>query len=286
MNDLIKGTLFILSAAFLWGFIGIFASFAFKEGISPIEVAFWRATITGILFGVCAFIKREIYIKKKDILFLFLFGFLGITIFYTSYQCAVKEGGVALASVLLYTAPAWVVLFSKIFFNEKFTILKILSLLLTVVGILLVATNSEKFGEKITPFAIVSGLIAGLSYSSYFLFGKYFSDKYSAANLFFYICPIGIVTIFPFVNFAPKSTVAWASVISIAFFSTFLANYFYYVSLKFLSASKTSIIATLEPVVATIAAYIIFEEFFGFTALVGSLMIIAAVILTILDKAK
>ena len=286
MGNIIKGTFFILSAGFLWGFIGIFASFAFNEGVSPIEVAFWRAVFTGGFFGVYALIKKEINFDKKDLPFLFLFGFIGVTIFYISYQYAVKTGGVALASVLLYTAPAWVVLFSRIIFKEKFTPLKIISLLLTIGGVFLVSTNSESFGEKVSFIAIVSGLIAGLSYSIYFILGKHFSSRYSAANLFLYVCPIGMVGIFPFVNFVPKSSVAWASIIAIAFLSTFIANYFYYASLKFLPAGKASIMATIEPVVAAVAAYIIFGEFFGFTALIGSLAIIFAVILSITDNSN
>lgn len=36
-----------------------------------------------------------------------LFSVTGVTLFYGSYQMAIRTGGAAVASVLLYTAPAW-----------------------------------------------------------------------------------------------------------------------------------------------------------------------------------
>ena len=49
---MLKGYLFILLAATCWGFIGIFASVSFAEGLGPMEVAFWRAVIAWIVGAI------------------------------------------------------------------------------------------------------------------------------------------------------------------------------------------------------------------------------------------
>ena len=280
------GYIFIILAASCWGFIGIFSSLAFAEGVSPMEVAFWRAIIAWLLFGSQAIVRKETHLVKKDMLLLTVFGFLGISLFYISYQYAVKTGGAAFASVLLYTAPAWVVVCSYFIYKEKLNANKIVAVLLVIAGVFLISRTggNSNAGTTLGLVAILSGLMSGFCYSLYYTIGKYFSSRYSSANLFLYVLPIGAVGILPFVEFSHKSPVAWAALIAVALVSTFIANHCYYLGLKHLEAGKASIVATLEPVVAAVAAYIILGEYFTGLGYVGAAMIIGAVILTIYKK--
>ncbi len=280
------GYIFIILAASCWGFIGIFSSLAFAEGVGPMEVAFWRALIAWLFFGSQAIVRKETHLVKKDILLLTVFGFLGISLFYISYQYAVKTGGAAFASVLLYTAPAWVVVCSYFIYKEKLNANKIVAVLLVIAGVFLISRTggNSSGGATLGLVAILSGLMSGFCYSLYYTIGKYFSSRYSSANLFLYVLPIGAAGILPFVEFSHKSPVAWASLIAVALISTFIANHCYYLGLKYLEAGKASIVATLEPVVAAVAAYIILGEYFTGLGYVGAAMIIVAVILTIYKK--
>jgi DME family drug/metabolite transporter len=131
--------------------------------------------------------------------------------------------------------------------------------------------------------ALLSGLTAGFCYSLYYTVGKYFTGRYSSANLFLYVLPVGIACILPFVDFAPKSGIAWGSLIALACISTYLANYCYYLGVKYLEAGRASIAATLEPVVATAAAYVILGESLSLLGYLGAATIIAAVIITIVS---
>ena len=280
------GYIFIILAATCWGFIGIFSSLAFAEGLGPMEVAFWRALIAWLFFGSQAIVRRETHLVKKDMFLLTVFGLLGISLFYISYQYAVKTGGAAFASVLLYTAPAWVVVCSYFIYKEKLNANKIVAVFLVIAGVFLISRTGGNSNAENTLglIAILSGLMSGFCYSLYYTIGKYFSSRYSSANLFLYVLPIGALGILPFVEFSHKSLVAWASLIAIALVSTFIANHCYYLGLKYLEAGKASIVATLEPVVAAVAAYIILGEYFTGLGYVGAAMIIVAVILTIYKK--
>lgn len=161
-----------------------------------------------------------------------------------------------------------------------------MAVLLVITGVFLISKTggSSNSATAIGFMTILSGLMSGFCYSLYYTIGKYFSSRYSLANLFLYVLPIGALGILPFVEFTHKSHVAWASLVAVSLVSTFIANHCYYLGLKHLEAGKASIVATLEPVVAAVAAYIILGEYFTSLGYVGAAMIISAVILTIYRK--
>ena len=282
----LKGYLFITAAAVLWGMIGPFARLAFSEGVLPMEVAFWRALLGWIFFGSHAVMLREVRMQARDWPALLVFALTGVALFYGSYQLAVKSGGAALASVLLYTAPAWVVVLARIFLKEVLTPVKLVALALTLAGIAGVSlggAGDSGAGLTVSVGALIAGLTAGFCYSLYYIFGKHFSNRYSSPNLFFYMLPIGAVCLFPLVEFSHKTPTAWAALICIAFFSTYGAYYCYYIGLKQMEASRASITATLEPVVAAVVAYFWWGETFTLMGYIGSALILGAVILMVLD---
>ncbi|MFH1153736.1 MAG: EamA family transporter [Pseudomonadota bacterium] len=280
----IKGYLYIFMAAGLWAFIGPLGKMAFAQGITPLEVAFWRAVLAWLCFGTQAVIQRRVRVSPGDLPRLALFGFLCVTLFYGSYQVAVEKGGAALASVLLYTAPAWVVLLSWLVLKESLTRLKITALIFTITGVTLIAANSGSgfsLGSGVGFSAVAFGLLSGFCYSLYYIFGKMFSDRYSAPVLFLYILPFGALCLFPFVSFAEKTPEAWTALVLLAVFCTFGAYHSYYAGLKIIEAGRASILATTEPVLAALVAWVWWGESFTLAGYAGSLLILVAVVLMI-----
>ncbi|WP_419177069.1 DMT family transporter [Desulfosediminicola sp.] len=283
---MITGYFFIIAAAICWGLIGVFSGLAFSQGIQPMEVAFWRAVIAWGCFTFQALCLRQMRIDPKDLPLLSIFALLGISLFYISYQYAVKTGGVALASVLLYTAPAWVVICSYFFYREKLTTIKLTAVALVISGVFLISKSGGTGGGSVSIgfVALISGLASGFCYSLYYTIGKHFSGKYTSANLFMYLLPIGAMGILPFVEFVPKTTEAWLALVGLAVVSTFIANIFYYQGIRYLEAGRASIVATLEPVVAAVTAFIFFGEYFSIVGYMGAALIIVAVLATIWEK--
>ncbi|MCS7240284.1 MAG: DMT family transporter, partial [Candidatus Bipolaricaulota bacterium] len=115
------GHLALLGAAALWGLIGPVSRLAFREGLAPLEVAFFRAALAWPIFLAHALWQRKVGVRAKDLLFFVPFGLVGITAFYGAYQLAIRFGGAALAAVLLYTAPIWVALLAPWLLGERLT---------------------------------------------------------------------------------------------------------------------------------------------------------------------
>lgn len=285
-----KGYLYIITAAVLWGILGPVSKLAFDQGMAPLEVAFWRAVLAWICFGGHAFVSRQVRIEKRDLPALLVFSVTGVTLFYGSYQLAVDKGGAALAAVLLYTAPAWVTILSRFFFKEPLTLVKIAALVMTIAGVAGVSfgvgDGATGIGRHLDTMAFIFGLTAGFCYSLYYIFGKHFSGRYNSPTIFLYILPLGALLLLPWVTFSPKTATAWAALATLAFFSTYLAYYAYYAGLRYLEASRASIAATLEPVVAALVAYFWWHESFSIIGYVGGGMILASVLLIIWDSSR
>lgn len=277
-----KGYLYIMAAAALWGVLGPVSRLAYIEGVQPMEVAFWRATLTWGFFGVHAAATRSLHMNLRDFPMVALFAIASVTAFFVTYQMAIRDGGAALAAVLLYTAPVWVCLLARLIFKEPFTRPKIIALASTLIGVACVAGGGGSI--PITWPALVFGLAAGFCYSLYYIFGRYFSSRYSAPNLFFYLLPIGTFTLLPWVEFSPKSPTAWSALICIAVVCTYGAYFCYFNGVRHLEASRAAITATLEPVVAMVAAFFWWGEAFSISGYVGSALILSSVLLIIRDR--
>lgn len=246
------------------------------------EIAFWRAALAWGFFGIHAAATRSFRMDLRDLPMVALFALTGVTAFYGTYQMAIRGGGAALASVLLYTAPAWVALLARLAFKEPFTRPKMIALALTLIGVACVAGGGGS--AHITGSALLFGLAAGFCYSLYYIFGKYFSSRYSAPNLFFYLLPIGALTLLPWVEFSFKSPTAWGALLCIAALCTYGAYFCYYIGVRHLEASRAAITATLEPLVAAVVAFFWWGEAFGVTGYVGSALILSSVLLMVCDK--
>lgn len=274
------GYVYIVLAAACWAMLGPVARLAFVEGLSPLEVAFWRAALGGACFVVHVLVRRPRGVAKTDLPAVLGFGLVGVTVFYASYLWAVEAGGAALASVLLYTAPAWVAVMSVMWLGERMTRRKAVAVALTVSGVAGIAVGSAA-DVHFTVAAIGWGLVAGWSYALYYPFGKKYFARYAPVVVFGYALPVGALGLLPFVEFAPKSPVAWGALVWLGVVSTYVAYSLYARGLKRLEATRASVVATLEPVMAAAVAYAWWDEQFGVWGYVGAVFVLAGVLLAV-----
>ena len=282
---MLRGYILVLMAAVCWGITGPFAKLAFSQGVQPLEIAFWRCALAFIPFGVLALRKnglRGLRLEPRDRLPMLAFGLTCVAAFFGVYQVAIREGGAAVACVLMYTAPAWVALMAWAMLGEAMTRLKVAAVAVTLLG---AAGVSGVLGgaNHVTMPAVVFGLLSGLTYALYFIFGKRFLARYSTPVIFFHGLPVGAVALWPLVEFTPKTPTAWLAIAVMGAVSTFAAYSFYYAGLRHLEATRASVVATLEPVVAAALAYVWWGERFDPAGYLGSALILGAVVLIIWD---
>jgi len=274
------GYLFILAAAALWALIGPVAKYAFTAGLDPFGVAFYRALIGGGFFLLHALLRRRLRLDRRALLPVGLFGAVGVAGFYASYQFAVAYGGAALASVLLYTAPAWVAAMSALLLEEPLDRPKLLAVGLTLLGVLLLARGAG--GElRLTLLGVAFGLLSGFGYALYYLFGKVYFARYPAEAVYALALPVGALVLLPFGGH-PAPAAAWGPLFVIGFASTYLAYALYAAGLVRLEATRASVVATLEPVLASLFAYLWWGEAFRPAGYLGAGLVLLAVLLVVL----
>jgi len=282
----VRGYLFVLCAAALWALIGPLSKQAIAYGVAPLEAAFWRSAIGWSMFAAHAFISRSWKLQRADAPAVAAFGVFGVATLFGAYILAIHYVGAALASVLLYTAPAWVAVLAWLMLGESMTGNKILALCLTLFGVACVSLgpsllSGQGLGAVNLP-GILLGLLSGLSYATYYIFGKRYLGRYATPTLFLYALPVGCLCLLPFVSFGHKSWQAWLTLAALGLTTTYGAYSVYYAGLRRLEATRTAIVASLEPVLAATLAYIWWNERFDVSGYLGSALILGAVACTIL----
>ena len=136
-----KGYLPIFVAAALWGLIGALSRGVLGAGVGALELAFWRAALAGGMFALHAGLTRQGVPRRRDVGIFALFSLVAVALFYSAYTLAVQAGGVSLASILLYSAPAFVALAAWPLFGETPTLRQLGLLGVTLSGVVLVSRS-------------------------------------------------------------------------------------------------------------------------------------------------
>lgn len=185
-----------------------------------------------------------------------------------------------MASVLLYTAPAWVALLSWAFLREPPTARSWGAVALTLlgVGLLGLGGGSEvRFGVR----AFLFGLASGFFYALHYLLGKLYLGRYATPTFFAYALPVAALALAPWAEFGPLTPRALGAFLALSLFSTYGAYLAFYAGLRRLPATVASVVATLEPVVAVVLAYLLFGEVLSPLGYFGALLVILAVLLAV-----
>jgi drug/metabolite transporter, DME family len=275
---------FVLLAAALWALITPISRILLAADVHPVEMAVWRGSVAWLLFVAHVAIGprrpgagARWRVDTRDLPGLAAFGVIGIAALYVALPLAVREGGAALASVLLYTAPAWVAVMSWLVLGERPGRMRLTAVALTLGGIVAIAASG---GGTIRAgaAAIAWGLAAGLSYASLFIFGKRFFAKYEPATVFLYALPVAVLSLLPFAQLSRPGGTTLLLLLATGILSTYGAYLAYSAGLVRLEATRVATIATAEPVIASSIAFALFGETFGVVGYAGAAAVIAGVI--------
>jgi DME family drug/metabolite transporter len=278
----VRGYLFIVLAACLWSTIGLFMR-ALHDGFGfpALTLAFLRAGVAFVFaFVFLALTRRELLrVSRQSILLLMLYGAIGIGAFYFVYAQAIISTSVTTAVVLLYTAPAFVALMAWRAWHEPLNQRKVIAIGLAFAGCALVARAYDPTQLSLNGIGILFGLGAGLSYALFTVLSKAGLKQFSPWTLMVYELGFGALFLLPFQDPATlmrlgQPSMAWLFLLGLALGPTIGAIAAFNLGLRDLPASNVSVVATIEPVVASILAFIILGEQLEFLQLVGGAMVI------------
>lgn len=275
-------------AGTLWGMIGYFVRNLQSQGLSSMQIVAIRMVISAVLFSLFALVfNRKLFIIKLKDLWCFLgTGVLSVATFSFCYFKSIELSSLSMASVLLYTAPIFVMMFSVFLFKEKLSVIKIISLVLAFVGCLFVTGVLTDSGD-IKVVAVIYGLMSGVCYALYSIFSRLALNRnYSPLTITLYtfifsgVASLFVIDVKPVVQVMTRDLHSFAFCVLFAVLSSVLPYVTYTLSLKYIKPSTASIVASIEPVVATVTGVIVFDEAVDFPyGYIGIALVISSIVL-------
>lgn len=285
--------LMIAFAATMWGLIGFFVKGLSEIGYSAMEIVTIRVGTAAIMLLIVglSFFRTRLKIKLRDVPLFIGTGLFSIVFFNWCYFTAIDRMNIPVAAALLYTSPAFVITLSVLFLKEKFNFRKLLAVVGTIVGSALVAEITLTQSSSFSTSSIFIGLGAGLGYALYSIFGKVALQSYHPFTLTFYTFLTAALFLVP--SFIGKPNVnlliqqdVFLYAVGLGLVPTVLAYFAYSWGLEKVESSTAAIIATIEPVAATILGVMVYLEKISFIQGMGIVLILASVTLINLPKGK
>jgi drug/metabolite transporter (DMT)-like permease len=204
---------------------------------------------------------------------------------------AIEQGGMATASVLLYTAPVFVAIMSRIFFKEPLTANIILAIAVNICGCVLTVTGGNFTGISLSVFGIVMGVLSGFTYGTLPVFSRLGADDEDAYTSAFYGLAFGTVALFFMVRpWRPEVTgiTDYRMVLALIGFGIIpsaLAYIIYFGGLgKIKETSIVPILASIETVAASIIGTLVFHESLSPAKVLGIAMVFGSIVIMNLKK--
>lgn len=287
----VHGYLYILIGSTLWGISSVIAKALFNIGLPPAELILVRLTLATLILCMILLLydRKRILISIKDLPYFLILGGIAVTGMNFFYFYTISKIHVGPAILLQYLQPIWVSLYAFLFQREPVSRGKVMALILAVIGCYLVVGGYQIDLLRLNIVGIISGLIASFFFTFYALYGEKGLKKYdpwtlilygfglSAICYMFWVSPIKIIQ-------GGHPFKVWIAFLYIAIFSTLIPFGFYFKGMERIRATRASITATWEPVIAGLAAYLILGEVLYPLQFFGGIAMIAAIVLLQLSR--
>ena len=281
----VVGYLAVLVATACWGTSGIWVEFIVDAaGVAALPLAFWRdlTTFLVLFLGLLLLHPSSLQVRRQDLRWLIgLGGSLGI--FHVFWNLGVLLNGPAVATVQQAAMPAIVAIVASLIWSEPLTLRKILAIILTFVGTVLVSGVDVLGRAELSLSGFLVGLGIPIAYAGWNLFGKRVRDDYNPVTTLTYGFGFGALVLLPFQFFSPQpwpvpaeAILSFAGLIAVA---TILAFVSYTFALGRLQASVASILAMVEIPIVAVYAYVLLGDTMSIDQAIGAALVVAGVVM-------
>lgn len=275
----------VVAAAALWGTLGVSYEILLRGGGDRMTLVLLRLATAAVGFlGYAAWRDpASLRAPRAALPTLGAIGVVSFGAFYVVLVYAFEWSSVPVATVLLYTAPAWVAAGEHLFLGLRLTRARVLAIGVALAGCALVAGLSPAAESVIRPKGLAAGVISAITYASYSVLGKRALRTVPPATVLAYGTTIGLLCVIPLKlaisgTAFPEPRVALGIILWPGLAVTIMAVALYTVGLGALRPSTANVIATLEPVVAIVLSALVLHQELAPMQLVGALLVIGGAV--------
>ena len=282
----LSGTAFCLASGATFGAMAIFGKLAYGEGATA-------GTLLAVRFGLAALLfwalvaggraRRELpSLSRRDVVTGLALGACGYSLQAGAFFAALERIDASLLSLMLYTFPAMVAAAAVALGRDRVDARRLVALVLSLGGLVLVVAGAG--AGSLDPLGAALGLLAAVVYSTYILVSQGVVGRVSPQLLSALVCSGAAVSLFTgsalLGQFRPAEvTVAgWGWLACIAVVSTVVSVSLFFAGLKRVGPTTASILATVEPLVTVVLAFLVFGETLGPVQILGGALVLAAVL--------
>lgn len=289
-----KFMLAVLLSGILWGTMGYFRRNMGEMGLDTFGIVLVRCGFAALLFALLILIKdpSSIRVKWKDCWVFLGSGVFSLLFFMTCYFQAMTLMSLSAAAILLYTAPVFVMLMSALLFRETVTGRKILAIVLAFGGCCLVSGITGGIG-KVSGIGLLYGLGSGIGYALYSIFGKLaFARGYKSNTVNFWSCLLAAIGAAVITGLRTPLEIVlsgWGNFgfcLAAAAVTTFFPYLLYTYGLTGMEAGAASVVASVEPVVATLVGAVLYHETITPASALGICLVLTAIVLLSIKRRR
>jgi drug/metabolite transporter (DMT)-like permease len=297
-----RAEFFLITAALCFAVGGVAAKVLREADLDAFRLTQIRITSAALTLLIIAFIKgkKQLTVKRSEIKDLVLFGVIGIAVVNSFYYFALKYLYVSVALIIEFTAPIWIALYLRFVKKKNISRTAWVGIFCAFSGLVLI--SQVWTGKSLHPLGVIVAILDALALAYYFLTADRLGQKRSSLSLTTW--GMGVAAIFwaialPWWNFPFEfltqtfslsgelsrfSAPGWALILWIVVTATVIPYLLTVAAIKELSASTSSVIAMLEPILAGVIAWILLNEAFTNIQLFGCAVVLFGIYLA--DKAR
>jgi drug/metabolite transporter (DMT)-like permease len=234
-------------------------------------------------------------VGRRELLFLVLFGVTGVAFVQWLYFVAIERLPVGIALLIQFIGPLFVALFARFVYHERIRRRIWVALVLCISGLAVVVELWS--GLAFDTVGITAALAAAVALAAYILMAEHERKRRDPVSLSFYgflfaalfWAVVQPLWQFPWEtlgdtvslqgNLDEHSAPVWVLIGFVVVVGTMITFSLLTGSLKHITATRASIVATLEPVIATAVAWLWLDESFGAAQIVGGVVVLAGIFL-------
>ncbi len=297
-----RAEFFLITAALCFAVGGVAAKVLREADLDAFRLTQMRITSAALILLIIALIKgkKQMAVKRSEIKDLVLFGVIGIAVVNSFYYFALKYLYVSVALIIEFTAPIWIALYLRFVKKKNISRTAWVGIICAFSGLVLI--SQVWTGQSLHPLGVVVAILDALALAYYFLTADRLGQNRSSLSLTTW--GMGVAAIFwaialPWWNFPFEfltqtfslsgelsrfSAPGWALILWIVVTATVIPYLLTVAAIKELSASTSSVIAMLEPILAGVIAWILLNEAFTNIQLFGCAVVLFGIYLA--DKAR
>ena len=252
--------------------------------VDPIITAFYRIFLSlpfFLFFSSTKLIEKiNFNVFKNHFVLIFISG-LFFALDLICWHWSIKLTTVSKATFLSNLAPIVVIMYALFFLKEKFSKFFVIAVLLSLSGMFLLLGESFQF-NKTQFLGDLLGVLTALWYGSYIVTISQLRKKFNSTTIMFLSGSVSsalvlIAALLFEQNLIPQSVFTITVLFLLGFICQFMGQTFITYSLAYLPASLSSLSLLIQPVTATILAYLFFDEKLTLIQFMGSILILIGI---------